>query len=153
MTERIEVARKTQAKKGTLALLSALTLFIFSAGATAGEVVIGHPDIKTNTLTQQQVSDLFLRKLFELPDGTKVTVFDHKDDEVIKEEFYRKVMNMTIGQLKAYWAKAQFTEKRFPPLPYRGDQAVKHMVANTIGGIGYIEEGAVDQSVKVLFKP
>jgi ABC-type phosphate transport system substrate-binding protein len=147
------VVKKTTVKRWTFLLLSVLLFLRFSASAAAGEVVIGHTAIKVDKLTRQQVSDLFLRKVNELSDGTKVTVFDHKDDELIKQAFYRRVMNMTLGQLQAYWSKAQSAEQIFPPLAYSGDQAVKRLVSNTLGGIGYIEEGAVDGTVKVLFKP
>jgi len=145
--------QKPTVRGWTLALLTVMLIFRFGAPAEAGEVVIAHPDIKIDKLTRQQVSDLFLGKAKQLSDGTKVVVFDHKDDEVIKEEFYRKVTNMTIEQLKAYWAKIEFTGQNFPPLAYRGDQAVKRLVSHTTGGIGYIEEGDVDGTVKVLFKP
>lgn len=146
------MAQGKTARKGALALLSALA-WLGTAAVTAGEVVIGHPDIKLDKLTREQVSDLFLGKSKQLPDGTKVVVFDHKDREVIKGEFYRKVTNMTLDQLKIYWAKVEFTAQTFPPLSYAGDQAVKRLVSHTVGGIGYIEEGSVDDSVKVLFKP
>ena len=147
------MAQKATAKRGIFALLPVLLFLGGSAAASAGEVVIGHPAIKIDKLTRQQVSDLFLRKVNELADGTQITVFDHKDDELIKEEFYQKVADMTPSQLKAYWAKVQFAGQIFPPLAYSGDQAVKRLVANTRGGIGYIEEGDVDDTVKVLFKP
>ena len=145
--------QKTRVKGWGFALLTVMLVFRFGAPAEAGEVVIAHPDIKIDKLTRQQVSDLFLGKAKQLSDGTKVVVFDHKDDELIKEEFYRKVANMTIDQLKAYWAKIEFTGQAFPPLAYKGDQAVKRLVSHTTGGIGYIEEGDVDGTVKVLFKP
>ena len=145
--------QKTTVEGRTFAIVPLLLFLTFSAPAMAREVVIGHPGIKIDNLTRQQVSDLFLGKIRKLPDGTQVVVFDHKDDEVIKGEFYRKVANMTLDQLKAYWAKVEFAGKIFPPLAYKGDQAVKRLVSHTIGGIGYIEEGSVDGTVKVLFKP
>lgn len=121
--------------------------------AFSAEVVIGNANLKIDKLTREQVADLFLRKTNHLPDATVVTVFDHKDDEFIKKEFYRKVLGMSLEQLRAYWSKEQFAQQVFPPLAYGGDEAVKRLVGHTPGGIGYIEAGSVDGSVKVLFKP
>lgn len=121
--------------------------------ATAGEAVIGHPGIPLNQLSREQTADLFLRKFHTLPDGTKVIVFDHKDDEPIKESFYRKVLNLSLDQLHTYWSKMEYVNDMFPPITYKGDEAIKRLVANTPGGIGYIDESMMDGSVKVLYKP
>ncbi len=142
--------RKRTGKRWQGALIP---LVLISATAAAGEVVIGNRGIKIDALTQQQVSDLYLRKLTQLPDGTKIIVFDHKDEEPIKDEFYGRVLNMTPSQLKAYWAKATFTDQSYPPIAYKGDEAVKRLVANTPGGIGYINDKSADGTVKILFKP
>jgi len=144
---------RSRNKTGMIALLPFLLFAGISMTANAAEVVIGNPSIKINKLTREQVANLFLRKTGKLSDGTEVTVFDHKDSEIIKEQFYRKVAGMTPEQVKSYWEKASFTEQIFPPLAYLGDAAVKRLVANTRGGLGYIEEGSVDDTVKVLFKP
>ena len=87
-----------------------------------------------------------------LPDGTKVTVIEHKDGDAVKEEFYDKVVGKTPSQLKAYWAKLIFTGEGFPAKAYSGDKAVKDHVKVTNGAIGYISAESVDKSVKVLFE-
>ena len=137
--------------KGMRALVAAALLFAFHT-ATAGVVVIGNPDLPTNSLTSSQVSDIFLGKKTSLPGGTKVTVIEHQDGEAVKNEFYQKVVGKNPNQLKAYWAKQIFTAEGFPPKAYAGDKAVKDQVSSTPGAIGYVDSGSVDSSVKVLFE-
>lgn len=139
-------------KRSMLAGLS-LLLSGMIGPAIAGAVVIGHPGLSVSQLNVQQVSDLFLGKASKLPDGTAVKAVDHQDGEPIKEEFYKNVVGKTPSQLKAYWAKIVFTGEGAPPKSYAGDQAVKQQVANTPGTIGYIDDSAVDGSVKILLKP
>ncbi len=142
----------TLRKKRTLAAL-ALAMSCAATAVSAGAVVIGNPGINATQLSVEQVRDLFLAKTTKLPDGTTVTVIDQQDDTPIKDAFYTNVVGKTPRQLKAYWAKIVFTGQGVPPKSYAGDQAVKQQVANTPGAIGYVNDDAVDSTVKVLLKP
>jgi ABC-type phosphate transport system substrate-binding protein len=55
--------------------------------------------------------------------------------------------------MKAYWSQLTFTGKAQPPRQVSGDAAVKAAVADNPSAIGYISDGAVDGSVKVVFRP
>jgi len=132
-------------------LAAALLLSSVYAGA-AGIVVIGNPGLSINPVTAAQVTEIFLGKMPTLKDGTQLTVIEHQDGESIKDDFYEKVVGKSSSQLKAYWAKVVFTGEGFPPKAYSGDKAVKEQVAATPGAIGYVDAGAVDKSVKVLFE-
>ena len=132
-------------------LAAALLLSSVYAGA-AGIVVIGNPGLSINSVTAAQVTEIFLGKMPTLKDGTQLTVIEHQDGESIKDDFYEKVVGKSSSQLKAYWAKVVFTGEGFPPKAYSGDKAVKEQVAATPGAIGYVDAGAVDKSVKVLFE-
>lgn len=139
-------------KKGWCVILAGV-LSCAAQVASAELVVIGNPGIEFSELTKEQVSDIFLAKTSKLPDGTAVTVIDQQDGTPIKEEFYSRVTGKNPSQLKAHWAKIVFTGKGVPPKSYSGDQAVKQQVANTPGAVGYVDDGAVDMTVKVLLKP
>jgi ABC-type phosphate transport system substrate-binding protein len=136
-------------RKFALALVPLLLMF---QSATAAVAVIGNNDLPVNSLTADQVSQIFLGKINALPDGTKITAIDHQDGEAVKDEFYENVVGKTSSQLKAYWAKLIFTGEGVPPKPYSGDKNVKDYVAKNSGAIGYVSAESVDKSVKVLFK-
>ena len=105
-----------------------------------------------DSITSTEAADIFLGKLTKLPDGTRVTVIEHKDGDPVKDEFYEKVVGKTPSQLKAYWAKLVFTGEGVPPKEYAGDKSVLERVAATPGGIGYVSDKPGDNSVKVLFE-
>ena len=133
------------------AIVASLLFFVAQA-VSAGVAVIGNPDLSVSSITAAQASDIFLGKMSKLPDGTSITVVEHKDGDPVKEEFYDKVVGKTSSQLKAYWAKLVFTGEGVPPKEYAGDQAVLQRVSSTPGAIGYVSDKSVDKSVKVLFE-
>jgi ABC-type phosphate transport system substrate-binding protein len=132
------------------AVLAASLLYFIVHTASAGVAVIGNPDLAVNSITAEQAANIFLGKMKRLPDGSPVTVIEHKDGDSVKEEFYDKIVGKTPSQLKAYWAKLVFTGEGVPPKEYSGDKAVLEHVSKTPGAIGYVSDGSVDKSVKVL---
>jgi ABC-type phosphate transport system substrate-binding protein len=52
--------------------------------------------------------------------------------------------------MNRYWSKRKYTGKGKPPVVALGDDAVKELVANTPGAIGYIDGKSLDKSVKVI---
>ena len=137
-------------KPRCMAVLAASLLCFLVQTASAGVAVIGNPDLSVDSITAAQAADIFLGKKTRLADGTPVTVIEHKDSDPVKEEFYDKVVGKTPSQLKAYWAKLVFTGEGVPPKGYAGDKAVLEHVSKTPGAIGYVSDGSVDKSVKVL---
>ena len=135
-----------------LAALAASLLFFGLQAASAGVAVIGNPDLGMNSITAAQAADIFLGKMTKLPDGTQIKVIEHKDGDAVKEEFYDKVVGKSPSQLKAYWAKLVFTGEGVPPKEYAGDKSVLERVSATPGAIGYVSDGSVNKSVKVLFE-
>lgn len=131
----------------------ASVLIRFSAIASAAVVVIGNASLPVASLTPEQVRNLFLGKDNRLPDGTPCKVVDQVDGRAIRNEFYERVLLKTPEQAKAYWAKLIFTGKGVPPPVLMDDAAVRRWVSRDPRGIGYIDEAAVDSSVKVLLKP
>ena len=134
------------------AVIAASLMFLFMQSASAGIAVIGNSGLSVSSITAAQAADIFLGKMTKLSDGTPVTVIDHKEGDAIRDEFYQKVVGKNASQLKAYWAKLVFTGEGVPPKGYSGDKAVLDHVSNTAGAIGYVSDGSVNKSVKVLFE-
>jgi len=139
-------------KPKCIAAIMASLLFFVLHTASAGVAVIGNSGIGVNSITAAEAANIFLGKTTKLPDGTPVTVIDHKDGEAVKDEFYDKVVGKNASQLKAYWAKLVFTGEGVPPKEYAGDKAVLDRVSRTPGAVGYVSDSSVNSSVKVLFE-
>lgn len=129
----------------------AFTALLFFAFSLRAEVlVVTGADSPAITLSKDQISDIFLGKITSLPNGNSVTPVDQPESNPLRDEFYLKVANKSAAQAKALWAKLYFTGRGEPPREARGDDDIKKIVNSTRGAIGYIDQSAVDKSVKVL---
>jgi hypothetical protein len=60
------------------------------------------------------------------------------------------VANRTPALMKAYWTKRIFTGRGQPPRELPNSAAVRKLVAENPGMIGYIDRAALDASVRAV---
>ena len=128
-------------------------LLASSSMAQAGVVVVMSSKSDVDSLSRAQVSQIFLAKTDALPNGRVAKPVDQAEGSAVRNEFYDKVADKNAAQMKAYWSQLTFTGKAQPPRKVSGDAAVKAALAENPAAVGYISDGAVDGSVKVVFKP
>ncbi|MDE2428114.1 MAG: hypothetical protein KGM99_05255 [Burkholderiales bacterium] len=121
------------------ALLSASSL------AMAGEIVVvvnlANP---ATAMTAAQASQFFLGK------SSMFTPVDQADNAPIRADFYKRVCDKDLSEVKTIWSKLVFTGKAAAPKEYRSNAEVKKAIAANPTGIGYIDKSAVDSTVKVV---
>ncbi|AXA91262.1 phosphate ABC transporter substrate-binding protein [Massilia sp. YMA4] len=126
-------------------LLGGLT----GAAADAAElVVIVSARAAVTTLRQDQVAGIFLAEASSFPDGGEAVAVDQGVGSPLRDEFYQKVANRSPALMKAYWTKMIFTGRGQPPREAPNSAAVRRLVADNPGMIGYIERAALDPSVR-----
>ncbi|UGQ48195.1 type 2 periplasmic-binding domain-containing protein [Massilia endophytica] len=129
--------------------LGLLTALLLCGGAWAGElVVIVSARSPLAALRAEQVADIFLGQAASFPDGSEATAVDQAPGSAQRDEFYLKIANRSPALMKAYWTKRIFTGRGHPPRELPGNAAVRKLVADNPGMIGYIERSALDASVK-----
>jgi ABC-type phosphate transport system substrate-binding protein len=123
--------------------------------ASASElVVIVSARSAAPVLRNDQVAAIFLGKTAQFPDGAYVSAIDQPVGSNTRDEFYARVASKSPALLKAYWSKLLFTGRGQPPREVDGNVAVKKLVAETPGLIGYIDRSALDATVRpVLVLP
>ena len=129
----------------------ALLAFALSWPAAAGDLVVvtgAHTTIAR--LSREQVADIYLGRVTILPGGTSAVPLDLPASSAEREAFYNLITGKSAAQVKAYWAKMSFTGKGVPPKQLSSSADIKKFAGNKPGAIGYLEEDAVDGSVKVL---
>ena len=132
-----------------LALLGGL---IGPSLAQCGQVVVVSAKSSVGAMSKDQIAQMFLGKTTTFPDGSAVLLFDQADGSAARDEFYSKVAGKNAAQVKAVWARLVFSGTARPPAAVTGDVAVKQMVAERPGSIGYIASTAVDSSVRVVLE-
>lgn len=123
-------------------IAAALACAVATSVANAEVVVVGAPTAAPVSL--EHLADLYLGKSSSNP------ILDLPDSNPARAEFYRKATGKDIGQAKALWARLTFTGRGQPPKEVSDAAAVKKAIAANPATIGYMEQAAVDGSVKVL---
>lgn len=128
---------------------SSITL---SALAYAEVAVIVHPSASVASMTDDEVSRLFLGKSNSFPGGGQAVPLNQDEGTPARDKFNEAVCKKNASQYKAYWSQLVFTGKGTPPKDSGKDAAVKALIAANPNMIGYVDSSVVDASVKVVYK-
>lgn len=128
------------------------SVLALSGFARAEVAVIVHPSSGVTSLTDDDVSRLFLGKLNSFPGGGAAVPINQDEGSPVRDKFNEAVCKKNASQYKAYWSQLVFTGKGSPPKDAGKDAAVKALIAANPNMIGYIDSSAVDASVKVVYK-
>ncbi len=134
-----------------LSLIFAASL-LASPLALAEVVVIGNPS-GPDSISANEVRDLYLNRSKALPNGQSAKPFELPEGNATRAEFHSKVTGRNDAQLKAFWSQQVFTGRGQPPAEAASASGMKAQVASTPGAIGYIDSADVDDSVKVILTP
>lgn len=124
---------------------------LLASQASAETVLVANPKHAGTKLSTEQVAGAYLGKKLILPDGTVLIPINQAEGKAAREEFLPKVTGKSEAQIKTYIAKLTFTGKGDAPREVGGDANVKKMVASNPNIVGYIDKGAVDASVIVVY--
>ena len=125
-------------------LLTATLLSFATVRAADNEVVAVIGNSSAQSLTKEQLADLFLGK----SQGMKL--LDQPNSAAVKAVFYQKLTGHDLSQVKATWSRLIFTGKAQAPKEVADAEAMKKAVAADPKAIGYVSKAEVDSSVKVL---
>ncbi|WP_220274741.1 phosphate ABC transporter substrate-binding protein [Trinickia dinghuensis] len=113
-------------------------------------VVIVSAKSPVSSLSENQVADIYLGRMGQLPGGAQVVPIDLADDAANRAKFYRIVCGKSPAQLRAYWSKLVFTGSGQPPREVADAEAMKKLVASGASTIGYVDSSQLDASVRAV---
>lgn len=131
-------------------LLATLMLASGLSFAKAEVVLVVSAKSPVSSLSPNQVTDIFLGKTDELPNGAPIMPVDQSESSKEKEEFYKRYTNRTLSQIRAYWSKQIFTGKGEPPREINDSEQLKKFLAEHPNSIGYIERDKVNSGLKIV---
>ena len=115
-----------------------------SVANAADVVVIVSAKNSASTMTADDIANIYLGKSTALKPVDNATA--------VRGQFYSAVAGKDEAQVKAIWSKLVFTGKATPPKELTSSAEVVKAVAADPNAIGYVEKGAVDASVKVIYE-
>lgn len=125
-----------------LALMASVTVQTASAQSSVGNNILIVVNAKTTTaaLTARDVSDLYLGRTRNLPNGQSIVAVDHPSASASRARFYKALTGKAITDINAYWARLLFTGQSSPPQPLSDSNAVIESIKANPGLIGYVEQ-------------
>jgi len=133
------------------ALLPALLLAAAPVRAEDASLrIVVHPANAAESTSRRELSQLFLKKITQWPDGTPVHPVEPPETSVARAYFLSDVIGKSAFAVKTFWNKRVFAGRDVPPIEKGSDEEVVAFVRATPGAIGYVGPGAAVEGVKVL---
>ena len=91
-----------------------------------------------SSLTREETSRLFLRKVVTWKTGGAVQPVDQGEGSAVRHSFTKSIHRRDIPGVKRYWQELIFTGQGVPPLERANDEEVIAFVGGSRGAIGYV---------------
>ena len=119
------------------------------AGATRLEaqsslpfVVVVHESNPTTSISRDELSRIFLKKITVWRTRRPVTVVDQRETARVREQFTRAVHHREVSSVASFWQQQIFAGRAVPPAQRTSDADVMAFVANNPDAIGYVSANA-----------
>ena len=103
-----------------------------------------------SSMTRQEVSKLFLKKILKWNNYQTVLPVDLTEDNPARKAFSKEIHKKDIKKVKAYWQKMIFSGRAIPPPQKAKENEVLAYVQSNPSAIGYVSASAQTGNVKVL---
>jgi ABC-type phosphate transport system substrate-binding protein len=133
--------------------LIAIVVLMLSAAALAQAPpyrVIAHPSNTVSSLSRDQLTDVFLKKVTRWPNGEAIRPVDLRADTTARQRFAKDVLRRSMAAVRSYWQQLIFSGRNIPPPELESDAAVIAYVLKYEGAVGYVSGEADIGAVKVI---
>lgn len=131
-------------------VIAGLLLSVSSAGADV--LVIVNSSNSLQTLTLDDINRIFLKKTKRFENGVNAEPIALAEGAKQRNAFNQKILQRDEQQLKYYWSRKMFSGGDRPPPTVASENDVITVVAEKLGGIGYVTTPPKDNRVKVVFQ-
>ncbi|MBC8026260.1 MAG: phosphate ABC transporter substrate-binding protein [Steroidobacteraceae bacterium] len=133
-------------------LISLLVATMAGAGEPASLVVVVNPQSGVDSLSRDEVIDIFLGRYRKLPSGKTALPIDIAESNTERARFYQLLVKKSSAEMSSYWARLVFSGQTSPPFQVPDTKSALELVQSSPNAIAYIDRSAVSASVKVVFE-
>ena len=131
-----------------------LVITFSSTVAMADVAIISNPDDNIGKIDTYNVKNIFLGERKSFPNGLNANPVNQTQGSPARKIFFHNILGITEQAHESHWLrklkKRSMRTTAHPPEEAGSYTDVLKTVANTSGGIGYIDASMVNDSVKVL---
>jgi ABC-type phosphate transport system substrate-binding protein len=132
-----------------LLVISAAAILVSGRAAADDILIIASPSVTVNALDPAEIAAIYLLRITNWPDGTRIVPVNREAGSAIRAEFTSRVLKQDNASLATYWNEMHFMGK-MPPVVQQSEEAMLAFVRRVPGAIGYISTANVPSGVKVL---
>lgn len=131
--------------------LFCLCLMLGAPCAGAELVLVANPNSGITHLSRGEVVNIYLGRYRRLAGGQTAEPIDLQGDAESKAQFYRKLVNKSLAEINAYWARLMFSGKTLPPRQVATSEEALLQVATRQEALAYVERSRADRRVAIVF--
>lgn len=135
-----------------LRILICVWIALLADSAHAELVLVANPHSGIERLTQDEVINIYLGRYRRLASGVVAEPIDQAVDAEARTRFYRRLVNKSLAEINAYWARLVFSGKTRPPQVVDSVDSMLRLVATQPGALAYVERSQADARVKIVFE-
>ncbi len=117
-------------------------------------LIIVNKNNPLDTITKQQVVDLYMGRTPYFPSGGAVMKLDAPSTSALRKAFYFTLVNMSLPEINAYWARLMFSGRATPPMQVPQEQDIVKLVSGNVNAIAYVPKasiGELSDDIKTIF--
>ncbi|MCP4901304.1 MAG: hypothetical protein GY906_30410 [bacterium] len=104
-----------------------------------------------DSLSKDEISQIFLKKIKQWSDGSTMQPVDLNPDSPLREAFCQDVHGRSVASIRSYWQRMIFSGREVPAPEKATETEVVQFVASNPGAIGYVRASSqIAGPVKVL---
>lgn len=119
------------------------------AGAAPAAVVIANASITVNTISQDELQEVFLGTRYSLSNGYKVVPVLLKGGPA-HEFFVKSYLGKSTEAFRTWWLRYVFTGQGLLPKTFASEAELVDYVSRTKGAVGYVTQTSVRGNVKCI---
>jgi ABC-type phosphate transport system substrate-binding protein len=110
-----------------------------------------HVSNPVSSLTRDQVSKIFLRKVMQWDNHTPVLPVDQAPDSPVRRTFTKQIHRRSIAAIQTWWQQQTFAGVAVAPPERASDDEVLAYIRQYPGAIGYVRAGvATGKDIKII---
>jgi len=129
--------------------LMVTALILLPQSSIAQQVVVNR-SLGISQLDLPTLRAAFGMRLLAWPDGTRVVPFVMDSNSTVHARFAKQVLQVFPYQLQQAWDRLVFSGTGQAPIVVKSPTDMRRRVAQTPGGIGYVPNEYVDDSVSTV---
>lgn len=119
---------------------------------SSGLAVIVNAESGVVELSRAEVVNIYFGRQRRFPSGQTALPIDLAGQDGEKTEFYARLVDKSLAEVKSYWARLVFSGQGSSPWQAATPEEVLEIVENNRGAIGYIPLERARDGVRIVYR-